>query len=469
MNLPPALISSLSGLPGFDPVSFEDVHNSQHQVNSIRLNPSKTESISDPETCLYQIEKGYWKIKARPIPWNFNGWYLSERPLYTLDPLLHGGAYYVQEASSMFVSYAIRQLLNGRESLKALDLCAAPGGKTTLLASEPCFSLVVSNEVISSRVNILHENVVKWGEPHVFVSRNDPSAFSRLTQYFDVMLVDAPCSGSGLFRRDGDAIKEWSLQQVNYCSTRQRRILEDALPSLKAGGLLIYSTCSYSREENEDVVDWLCETHGFIPEAFPVPAEWGVVESESPRAKAKGFRFYPDKVAGEGLFVCCLKKTDSAGIMGWNPQLIPAAAKNTVDVVKEKIGENCFVFANKDEQVLAVPAELTEDLGIISGHLQLRKSGVLLGSVIRNELIPDHELALSRVLKPAVTSVDLNREQAIRYLRKENIESGSFPGGWVLARFGTRPLGWMKVLPNRMNNYYPAAWRITTSKQVDNE
>lgn len=369
----------------------------------------------------------------------------------------------------MFISYAIRLLLNGRDSLKALDLCAAPGGKTTLLASEPCFSLVVSNEVISSRVNILHENVVKWGEPHVFVSRNDPSAFRNLHQYFDLMLVDAPCSGSGLFRRDPDAIKEWSLQQVNYCSTRQRRILEDALPSLRSGGLLIYSTCSYSKEENEDVVDWLCEAHGFIPETFPVPAEWGVVESESPRAKANGFRFYPDKVAGEGLFICCLRKPDSVGITGWRSQSVSAAAKNIGDVVKEKIGENSFVFTNKDEQVFAVPDTLEEDLSIITAYLQLRKSGVLLGSVIRNELIPDHELALNRILKPTVTSVELDRELAIRYLRKENMESGNFPKGWVLARFGARPLGWMKVLPNRVNNYYPAAWRITTSKQIDNE
>ncbi|WP_336517708.1 methyltransferase RsmF C-terminal domain-like protein [Pollutibacter soli] len=469
MNLPAELISSLTGLPGFDPVSFEAVHNNHTQVNSIRLNPSKCPTLSVPASCLYQIEQSYWKLSARPIPWNSNGWYLSERPLYTLDPLLHSGGYYVQEASSMFISYAIQQLLKGRDSLKALDLCAAPGGKTTLLASEACFSLVVANEVISSRVNILYENVVKWGESHVLVSRNDPSAFGDLHQYFDVMLVDAPCSGSGLFRRDPDAMEEWSVQQVGYCSTRQRRILEDALPSLKSGGLLIYSTCSYSKEENEDIVDWLCETHAFITESFSVPSEWGVVETLSPKAGAKGFRFYPDKVAGEGLFICCLRKPETKSVMGWRSQKIPAAPINIKEIVKTKITDDSFVFVNKDELAFAVPAGLEEELGIIVSHLQLRKSGVLLGSVIRNELIPDHELALSNLLNQGIASVELDREQSIRFLRKENLDSSGFPKGWVLARFGSRPLGWMKVLPNRANNYYPAAWRITTSKQIDNE
>lgn len=264
MILPASFLKSLEGIPGYDRDAFENVHEAGRQVTSLRINPGKW---ADPDIDKliegFSLHQGR-QIAASQIPWCVNGYYLSDRPSFTFDPYLHGGAYYVQEASSMFIGYALEKVCGKKKGLKALDLCAAPGGKTTLLASLPNISLLVSNELIRSRVPVLYENVVKWGAPHVFVSQNDPRDFQRLPGFFDILMVDAPCSGSGLFRRDPDAISEWSPNNVTLCSQRQQRILADAIPSLKDDGLLIYSTCSYSIEEDEHILDWLIKEHDFI-------------------------------------------------------------------------------------------------------------------------------------------------------------------------------------------------------------
>ncbi|HEY6063723.1 MAG TPA: RsmB/NOP family class I SAM-dependent RNA methyltransferase, partial [Chitinophagaceae bacterium] len=251
MQLPGAFLDSLTGVKGFDKEAFEKVHALGKQVTSIRVNPAKA-----------SMGKGEWSIgdsihhspftSHHKIPWTDVGYYLDTRPSFTFDPLFHAGCYYVQEASSMFLEQALRQTVDLSKPVKVLDLCAAPGGKSThiqsLISKE---SLLVSNEVIRSRVNILKDNIIKWGCENVVVTNNDPKDFGRLKYYFDVIVVDAPCSGSGLFRRDANAINEWSKNSVQLCSQRQQRILADVWPALKKDGILIYSTCSYSKEEDE--------------------------------------------------------------------------------------------------------------------------------------------------------------------------------------------------------------------------
>ena len=181
-----------------------------------------------------------------------------QRPSFTFDPLFHAGTYYVQEASSMFLEQALKQSVDLSQPLRVLDLCAAPGGKSTLLQSLlNKESLLVSNDVIKSRAAILEENIVKWGAANVVVTNNDPAHFARLENYFDAIVIDAPCSGSGLFRRDPEAINEWSENNVQLCSQRQQRIVADVWPALKQNGILIYSTCSYSAEEDEAILDWM--------------------------------------------------------------------------------------------------------------------------------------------------------------------------------------------------------------------
>ncbi|MGI8634527.1 MAG: methyltransferase RsmF C-terminal domain-like protein, partial [Segetibacter sp.] len=233
--LPPALIDSLTNLPGFDKNDFIGVHEDGRQVTSIRLNPLK------PTDAIKKLPD------QEDVPWCSTGRYLSERPSFTLDPVFHGGAYYVQEASSMFLDHIVKEIYKTEKlPQRVLDLCAAPGGKSTLLASALPDSFIVSNEVIKTRVRILAENISKWGSEHVVVTNNDPKDFKRISGYFDLMVVDAPCSGSGLFRKDTDAINEWSEANVQMCSLRQQRILADAIGALKQNGFLVYSTCSYS-------------------------------------------------------------------------------------------------------------------------------------------------------------------------------------------------------------------------------
>ena len=238
-------------MPGFDANAFIGVHQSNEQVTSIRYNPKKitAEIVAThnfPKT-ITSTEEVINYIERTPVPWCDTGRYLSQRPSFTLDPVFHAGAYYVQEASSMFLDYAIKFLYKDADAPNhVLDLCAAPGGKSTLLAAALPQSFIVSNEVIKNRVTILAENMSKWGSSNVAVTHNDPANFKKLPGFFDLMVVDAPCSGSGLFRKDPDAIDEWSEANVAHCSMRQQRILTDALPSLNNNGVLIYSTCSYS-------------------------------------------------------------------------------------------------------------------------------------------------------------------------------------------------------------------------------
>lgn len=224
MQLPEELLESLKSIESFDQEAFEKIHASGEQITSIRINPKK-----------FSIENLKFKIENK-IPWTQYGIYLLQRPSFTFDPLFHAGCYYVQEASSMFLEQALKQAVDLSKPVKVLDLCAAPGGKSTHIQSLiPKDSLLVSNEVIQSRVPVLKDNIIKWGTENVVVTRNDPKDFSRLENYFDVILIDAPCSGSGLFRREPEAIEEWSLNNVKLCSLRQQRIVADVFPALKKG------------------------------------------------------------------------------------------------------------------------------------------------------------------------------------------------------------------------------------------
>lgn len=255
--------------------------------------------------------------QAHPVPWTDNGFYLNRRPAFTFDPLFHAGFYYVQEAASMFIAQAVRRYVN--RPVVMLDLCAAPGGKSTLVRNcLPQGSLLVANEVMRARSQVLAENLIKWGNPEVIVTNNDPADFSRLEERFDVILTDVPCSGEGMFRKDDRAISEWSSEGVELCWKRQRRIVADIWPCLKQGGILIYSTCTFNREENEDNVAWIASTLG--AEVLPVDTEteWGITGNLTGE-DFPVYRFLPHHTSGEGLFVAVLrKKPDSeAGNSGF--------------------------------------------------------------------------------------------------------------------------------------------------------
>lgn len=451
MQLPQTLLQSLNGVPGFMPEAFLAAHTDEPPV-SIRVNPNKSYDLSH-------------LLLETKVPWTSSGYYLKERPSFTLDPGIHGGAYYVQEASSMFVEFALRQLLTDQQGLYGLDLCAAPGGKATLLSTLPQFNMVLANEIIRTRVTILHENAVKWGEPKLFVSNNDPSAFKRLEGFFDVMVVDAPCSGSGLFRKDPTALDEWSPQHVQLCASRQQRILADALPALKEGGILVYSTCSYSTEEDEDILQWLVGEMGFSAVALQVPEEWGIVQTTSANGGI-GYRFFPDRLRGEGFFISCLQKTSagSSGDRGVHRYEKSSKSASYHQGLKGWVDEGQDIrVRSRENELFLIPASAESALQELEQVLHLRKSGVRAGAMMRDQFIPDHELVLSRYVSAAAPRIELDREAALRFLRKQDIHPEGSGKGWFAVTHGGLPLGLIKHLGNRVNNYYPSSWRILMS------
>jgi 16S rRNA C967 or C1407 C5-methylase (RsmB/RsmF family)/NOL1/NOP2/fmu family ribosome biogenesis protein len=460
--LPVALLQSLEGVPGFHRETFEAVHRSGEQVSSVRLNPAKASLLADGADS-YKISLPL----SGKIPWTENGYYLKERPFFTFDPLLHAGAYYVQEASSMFVEQAMKQTLDLSQKLRVLDGCAAPGGKSTHLQSliSP-ESFLLSNEVIKSRASILEENLVKWGGANVMVTNNDPADFSSLQNFFDVLVIDAPCSGSGLFRREPEAIAEWSPQAVQLCSQRQQRILAGYYPSLAEDGTLIYSTCSYSKEEDEQILDWLL--NNFELESLPLKLEhdWGIVEVQSPGRKGYGYRFFPDQVKGEGFFLAAFRKKDGGQFHYRAPKKpkVQKAAKGEAAAVMPWFKEDAGIqLWKQQEQLLAFPALLEQELLVVADNLYVRHAGITVGKLAGQQLVPDHSLAMSTLLHPSTVAVSLKKEDALQYLRKEQVILPDAPTGWALVKYENLPLGWMKILPNRINNYYPSNWRILKS------
>lgn len=451
MPIPQTLIDSIAGVKGFNQEAFVAVHEGGEQVTSVRFNPLKTaQSAGLP--------------LADKVPWSSQGYYLTERPAFIFDPRIHAGVYYVQEASSMFLEQALTQSIDCSKPLRVLDCCAAPGGKTTLLQSLiSAGSLLVSNEVIKTRAAILEENCIKWGASNIIVTNTDPATLGRLEHFFDVIVVDAPCSGSGLFRREPEAIQEWSEQNVQLCHQRQQRILADIVPALKPGGMLIYSTCSYSREEDEDIADWLMDSFEFDSLPLHTDPHWGIVEVQSDRHKAFGYRFFPDQVKGEGFFISCFRRQEghTATVKPPKRSLLQKLSKNDTAIVQPWLQTAIPVQLWKQKDMLfAFPAALEKDLLTIVDNLYVKQAGTALGKIAGNDLVPDHALALSTLVKEAIVAVSLKKDEAIQYLRKEEVTIPTMPRGWTLVQYEGHNLGWIKVLPNRINNYYPANWRI---------
>lgn len=425
---------------------FNAIHNQSSPV-SIRLHPHKN-----------RIEES-----LAPVPWSEYGKYLSVRPVFTLDPSFHAGAYYVQEASSMFLEQVFRQVLDAAEKIKVLDLCAAPGGKSTHIASliNP-ESLLVSNEVIRSRSNILAENLQKWGNNNVVVTNNDPEDFKKLSGFFDLMVVDAPCSGEGLFRKDPDAMKEWSEENVLLCSKRQQRILHDVWPALKENGILIYSTCTYNTLENEENLQWLKQNHEVEFLSLSINPTWNIdVVNDN---GIMGYRFYPHKVQGEGFFISVIRKKESTESIRIKNQKggFASPSKKMLEKIQSWVkSPESKTFIQREDLIQFYSREHATAIELLARSLRIVTAGTFLGTVKHEKIIPEHSLALSLELnKDPFQSLDLTKEEALHYLRKENLNL-SFPQkGFSLVMYEGLPLGWVNVLDNRINNLYPAEWRI---------
>lgn len=413
---------------------------------SIRINPTKY----------------HQPVPLERVSWSSHGYYLEERPSFTLDPQLHAGAYYVQEASSMFLEEVVRQSVDLNQPLRVLDLCAAPGGKSTLLASIlGADSMLVSNEVIKSRAEILAENITKWGAPNVLVTNNDPRDFQRLEGFFDLMVVDAPCSGEGLFRKDPHAISEWSPANANLCVDRQRRILMDAWPSLKPGGVLIYSTCTYNPAENEENIDWLAGQQQVEGIRLAIDPALGIKEREAAH-NIVGYQFMPHLVKGEGFFVCAVRKLDGEEWQAPRKDKFPLAPTGK----KEQTEVAAWLTAEHDyfqhyENILALPLSDSAAWGAAIRELRIVQAGVLVAEIKKKNLVPAPALALSTIYKKETFPTwELDLRQALQYLRKEEWPIDRERDGWHLMCYQQFSLGWIKRIATRFNNYYPLHWRI---------
>ena len=422
-------------------------------------------TATPPVSVRVNLQKLAMPASLPQVPWSASGAYLPVRPLFTLDPLLHAGAYYVQEASSMFLEQAIRQTLDLEQSFQVLDLCGAPGGKSTHLAS--LFSedsLIVSNEVIRSRASILAENVTKWGSGNVVVTSNDPRDFGRLPDFFDVMVVDAPCSGEGMFRKDPQAIQEWSEENVKLCAQRQQRILMDVWDALKPGGILIYSTCTWNEAENEQNIAWLSEQEQAESIKLELKPAWGVKATQL--NGIEGYRFYPHQVQGEGFFMAVVRKAGTPDLH--NKQSKKKKYKLTLAGKKEQalvqdwlINSDNLHLVQYGEVLSAIPASHFDNIDALYQNLYVIYAGTEVAEVNGKKLKPMHGLALSRYLNKAhFNTIDSDLELALRYLRKEDISLGAPGNDWVLITYKNIPLGWAKQIGNRVNNYFPKEWRI---------
>ena len=452
-QLPEAFESQMLALLGPEEFALFKEGLALPSQTSIRLNQRKFAELPYPR---------------RPIPWAKDGYFLEERPSFTMDPTFHAGAYYVQEASSMFISH----VLESQKIQKGiyLDLAAAPGGKSTLLSSYLGEEgLLVANEVIASRAQILKENVIKWGLGNTVVTHNDPEHFGPLEGFFDLVLVDAPCSGEGMFRKDPLAREEWSDEHVSLCSARQKRIVDKAGELVKGGGYLLYSTCTFNEKENEEILRFLIEEFAFEPVRIALDPSWGIVETQVVFEEETffGYRFFPHKVAGEGFFITVLRRPEGAysqvapTTKEFKHHSLKRVGEKEATVLEQEVGgDGTGKFYLLQDAYFRIHGGYSQELEKLSQVLSVRYFGVELGKKHQKEWIPSHEWALSTLPKNGFPQKELSVEEALDFLRKKEQSFAELPLGWVLLTYQKLPLGWIKNLGNRANNYYPKEWRI---------
>lgn len=403
------------------------------------------------------------------IPWSQYGKYLSQRPSFTLDPLFHAGAYYVQDASTQLLEHIIMQL-HAREPLKTvLDMCAAPGGKTTHLLS--CLgeeTLVVANEVIASRVSLLEENTAKWGYPNVVLLHKDPKYFAHIPDFFDCVVVDAPCSGEGLFRKDPQASSLWSPELVMQCHTRQKRILADSLSALRPGGYLIYSTCTYNYFENEAIVEWLQDDYGLEPVFISFPEEWNLLQTQAHEASC--YRTFPHRVRGEGFFVTVLRKplgekTPKQGIDRKSAITLKQVSEKRVSELLQD-PKKYLLFEEKGT-FYAFPKKHSVEFLALVKELWPESFGVKVAVRKGADIVPTHELALSLLANTTYFPVhELSLHEAQQFQRKEPLVLEA-PEGYVLLTYQQVPLGFIKVSRKKISNLYPMDLRVRMTEPLE--
>lgn len=462
-ELPKLFIESIQNILPNECEQLVSAINSEPPV-SIRINRQKA-------------DKADISIPHEKVKWCDSGYYLSERPTFTFDPLFHAGCYYVQEASSMMIEQVVCQYVN--KPVVALDLCASPGGKSTLLRSLlPFGSTLVCNEIIRNRANILAENIIKWGDIDVAVTNNSPRDFSSLTAMFDVVLADVPCSGEGMFRKDLNSVQEWSLENVDVCYNRQREIIDSIWHTLKTDGILIYSTCTYNMQENENNIDWILQNYDAESLPLHIEADWNITNSLHDNKDIFAYRFMPHKTRGEGFFISVIRKLSeehSSDKGRKNKKQSKDKAKQVSKEQKQALEqakswikptalEDMHIYT-EDNVIKACRKHSMEVLNVIKNNLKTLVCGLDLAEIKGKDLIPSHQLALSVGIMdddcPPFYTQQLTYEEAIQYLRRENITPDNHTTkGYNMVSYKGKRLGFIKNIGNRANNLYPQEWKI---------
>lgn len=435
-----------------------------------RYNPPWLDTLTDAMEGVPTVAVRYNPRKLLPgiideslrrVPWCGMGRLLPERPLFTFDPAMHQGIYYVQDASSMFVGHVVRSITAGvEEPLRVLDACAAPGGKTTaVIDALPVGSLVVANEFVAKRAAILRENIAKWGSPLVAVTQGDTACFGKVPEWFDIIVADVPCSGEGMMRKDAEAVSQWSPALVNQCARLQREIVDNLWPALKPGGYMIYSTCTFNPEEDEHMLGYLYERYGAESVSIPVDEAWRIAPALVGDMPA--YRFIPGLIEGEGLFMGVVRKPSGGQSGGYGSRREPKKSRSKRQQDKQ-------IAVPKDVSAWIRPeykAEIKVNAGAVVAIFNPDDSypaTLELGELKGRDIVPSAQLALSVALnRGAFPNVEVDLKQAIDYLRCEAVVlSSEAPRGHVLLTYCGSPLGFVKNLGNRANNLYQRSWRI---------
>ena len=450
MNLPESFIQQLQELVPDEWEALVDAISTTEPSVAVRVNDARGAIVP---------------AGARQVPWCGKGFYLNDRPAFTFDPDWHAGRYYVQDASSMFISHVIKHFIH--EPVRYLDLCAAPGGKTTAaLQALPAGSLVVANEIVPPRARVLADNIIRWGNPHCVVTSNAPANFGKLTHFFDVIATDVPCSGEGMMRKDDEAVAQWSPQLVDQCAERQRGILSDAWNALRPGGLLIYSTCTYNRQENEEIADFIVNELGATSLEVPIEPSWNIHPAIG--SDCHCYRFMPHRVDGEGLFMAAFRKDGNAPrqdirIKGKNTKKCDEIGKNWLDDPDD------FAIEQQGDLYVATPVEWRNEISALRASLNVLHAGLELATVMGRKTMPHHALAMSSARAgDAFPVCEVDYSTALRYLRGESIAVDG-PRGYVLIAHEGAVLGFANNLGNRANNLYPKPQRILSTHLPDSK
>jgi len=435
------LLKSIQKSVSIDEKAFLEAHSGVPHT-AIKINPNK---IKDKTKLSFEIDD------ANKVMWAKDAYYLSHRPTFYSDPLFYAGAYYVMDSSSMFLEYLLETLNINKQGI-VLDIAAAPGGKSVIISNYLNENgLLLSNEINFNRAKILHYNLSKWGKSNFIVSNNATDKFKEINNFFDLVICDAPCTGSGLFRKYPEWIHSFNEQLIEQCVTRQKQILSNLFSSIQENGYLIYSTCSFTTEENEDIAEFILQ-NGFELVNIPVPENTGIIKTE------RGIRFFPHLTPSEGFFYSVFQKkvntnhhstsflskqkSISKSSLDKTPFKEYIAIKDSHTIIQWQ--KKFYLASKKSELVLSFPLKF---IGI--------------GTTISEppHYMPAAELALSIHLNSQLSKINLSLTEAQQFLKKENLKL-DLPKGIYLVQYQECGLGWAKVLENRINNYFPTEWRI---------